>query len=42
MHHRATREIQRTVRSQQTTAPHHMRNRNVRERQPYHHENQHS
>ena len=38
----ATREIQRTVRSQQTTAPHHMRNRNVRERQPYHHENQHS
>ena len=37
----AAREVQRAVGRQQTAAPDHVRNRNIRERHPHHHENQH-
>ncbi|CNU20339.1 Uncharacterised protein [Salmonella enterica subsp. enterica serovar Bovismorbificans] len=40
MHHCTTSKIQRAVSSQQAAAPHHVRNRDIREREPHHDKNQ--
>ena len=40
VHNGTARKVQRAMGSQQTTAPDHMRNRDIGERQPDHHENQ--